>query len=79
MTVELKLRTLTGESMDVVSANKEARARLVIKDHGLWRSSRECSVFDDRVFAPLPLATITSCHWCIGIMRRRRDDNMSGE
>ena len=56
VTIEPELQPLTGESMDLWSANIEDEACLDIRAYWLWGFSCHCSYFDVRVFSPFALS-----------------------
>ena len=50
--IEPHLQPLSGEILDLRTANREDGARLDIKAQGFWGDDRECAFFDVRVFNP---------------------------
>ncbi len=59
VSIEPQLQPLTGETLNLASANSTQEARLDIAANGVWGSRFERSFFDVRVFNPF---AISNCH-----------------
>lgn len=58
--VEPKLQPLSGEQLQLASANRDPNARLDVKARGLWGGVFECAFFDVRIINPRAHSNQTS-------------------